>query len=60
MLSPRSMLVVRRLPIHMASVMLFGLISTALWGQEPPPAPGFRVRKSIPSFIVLARPQSRW
>jgi outer membrane protein len=39
MLSPRLMLVARRLPLHLASVVLFGLISTASWGQQPPAAP---------------------
>jgi outer membrane protein len=53
MLSPRLMLVTRRLPIHMASVMLFGLISTALWGQEPPPAPSAAPQPTQPQAIHL-------
>ena len=39
MLSPRLMLVARRLPLNLASVVLFGLIPMASWGQQPPAAP---------------------
>ena len=39
MLLPRLMLVARRLPLNLASVVLFGLIPMASWGQQPPAAP---------------------
>ena len=39
MLSLPLMLVARRLPLNLASVVLFGLIPMASWGQQPPAAP---------------------
>jgi outer membrane protein TolC len=40
---------VRLLPLCFASAILFGMTPTALWAQEPPPAPSSQASQSAPA-----------